>query len=237
VTDEQIKHMVDRFLCWNLPETFRPDCGISFQRLHLQNGPIGTNLFTAVEAEVMVRHMLEGMPGAAPTAPPAPRDGLSQKIDEALEKSKPLVKEALRIGRSISGSDPSLAGVVIGSGASTASPEPAPLEKVKAWGAEFKAASVPRSAVAERAPKCLPGCRRAIPHDGPCLRDRDFIEAERAPHPLPEPHLHAFKICTSCGRYRDGCWLSHGSWTCPACKECPQCANPLPEPAPKKGNP
>ena len=30
MNDEQIKHMVDRFLGWRLPEHFRPDAGISF---------------------------------------------------------------------------------------------------------------------------------------------------------------------------------------------------------------
>lgn len=44
------------------------------------------------------------------------RSELSRQIDEALEKSKPLVREALKIGRSIAGPDPTLAGVVIGSG-------------------------------------------------------------------------------------------------------------------------
>lgn len=60
-TDAQIKHMVDRFLQWKLPATFAPDCGIKFER-HPNQDPVGTNLFTAVEAEAMVRHMLEGMP-------------------------------------------------------------------------------------------------------------------------------------------------------------------------------
>src|SRR5206468_1984762 len=30
LTDEQIKHMVNRFLAWRLPEHFNPDCGIHF---------------------------------------------------------------------------------------------------------------------------------------------------------------------------------------------------------------
>lgn len=33
LTDVQIKHMVDRFLAWRLPENFNPDGGISFERV------------------------------------------------------------------------------------------------------------------------------------------------------------------------------------------------------------
>jgi hypothetical protein len=74
MTDEQIKHMVDRFLGWRLPEHFSPDAGISFNpefnvEYNAKNGkppgrhqPSGTNLFDASQAEAMVRYMLEGMP-------------------------------------------------------------------------------------------------------------------------------------------------------------------------------
>lgn len=31
LTDEQIKHIVNRFLRWKLPENFHPDAGISFK--------------------------------------------------------------------------------------------------------------------------------------------------------------------------------------------------------------
>ncbi len=74
MTDDQIKHMVSRFLQWKLPETFSPDAGISFapefnKEWNAKQGmppqrhePIGTNLFSAVEAEAMIRHMIEGMP-------------------------------------------------------------------------------------------------------------------------------------------------------------------------------
>jgi hypothetical protein len=72
MTDEQIKYMVNRFLCWRLPEHFNPDCGISFQKTHSETGPfgpqkyepVGTNLFDAGQADAMVRHMIEGMPAA-----------------------------------------------------------------------------------------------------------------------------------------------------------------------------
>lgn len=61
--DDQIKHMVDRFLGWRLPDGFNPDGGIDFNRFDSSTPPpIGTNLFTANQAEEMVRYMLEGMP-------------------------------------------------------------------------------------------------------------------------------------------------------------------------------
>lgn len=70
MTEEQIKHMVDRFLGWQLPKDFRPDAGISFKPTfneHMPFGPqyhnpSGTNLFDARQAEEMVRHMIDGMP-------------------------------------------------------------------------------------------------------------------------------------------------------------------------------
>lgn len=70
LTDAQIRHLVDRFLGWRLPETFSPDAGISFTPTfndHLPSGPMkheptGTNLFHHEQAEAMVRYMAEGMP-------------------------------------------------------------------------------------------------------------------------------------------------------------------------------
>ena len=66
MTDEQIKHMVDRFLSWKLPENFNPDAGISYTRPkyapEVDARPSGTNLLDATQADAMVRHMLEGMP-------------------------------------------------------------------------------------------------------------------------------------------------------------------------------
>ena len=58
MTDEQIKHMVDRFLCWKLPSNFSPDGGIGFKAGFT---PSGTNLFDATQAEAMVRYMVEGL--------------------------------------------------------------------------------------------------------------------------------------------------------------------------------
>lgn len=75
MTEDQIKHMVDRFLGWSLPENFKPDAGISFARhWHMNFGgsnripshplpmPIGTNLFDATQAGAMVRYMIEDLP-------------------------------------------------------------------------------------------------------------------------------------------------------------------------------
>lgn len=67
MTDDQIKRMVNRFLQWRLPENFAPDGGISFKPTFneltahpMRHEPVGTNLFNAVQAEAMVRHMLGG---------------------------------------------------------------------------------------------------------------------------------------------------------------------------------
>ncbi|TXH43042.1 MAG: hypothetical protein E6Q97_34795 [Desulfurellales bacterium] len=72
MTDEQIKYMVDRFLGWKIPrDQFYPDGGVSFDRepfnTHTPHPmvyePTGTNVFDAVTATAMVRHMIDGMPG------------------------------------------------------------------------------------------------------------------------------------------------------------------------------
>ena len=69
MTDAQIKHLVDRFLMWKLPEHFRPDGGISFEPIaskgtphEFRREPVGTNLLSADQAKAMVRHMIEGLP-------------------------------------------------------------------------------------------------------------------------------------------------------------------------------
>ena len=63
-----VREMVNRFLGWRLPDDFKPDAGISFNpgpTQHLPHcWPTGTCLFTAAQAEQMVRHML-----AAPQPP------------------------------------------------------------------------------------------------------------------------------------------------------------------------
>jgi hypothetical protein len=69
LSSEQIKHMVDRFLGWKLPENFNPDGGIRFEKMRnvnttypAKNEPTGTNLLDADQAEAMVRYIAEGMP-------------------------------------------------------------------------------------------------------------------------------------------------------------------------------
>lgn len=66
--EKQIDEIVNRFLCWKLPKDFNPDAGISFTPTHFQKGenadlhwPVGTNLFTAVQARQMFMHAL-GLP-------------------------------------------------------------------------------------------------------------------------------------------------------------------------------
>ena len=73
MTDDQIKHMAQRFLGWKLPQPFRPDAGISFKpeynveynakhgRPPNRHEPTGTNLWGYTEAVEMVRHMVEGL--------------------------------------------------------------------------------------------------------------------------------------------------------------------------------
>jgi hypothetical protein len=70
MTDDQIKHMVSRFLCWKLPSDFAPDGGVSFRSsyanepMRSQCWPVGTNILTSIQAEEMVRHILDGLPTA-----------------------------------------------------------------------------------------------------------------------------------------------------------------------------
>lgn len=70
MTDEQIKHMVNRFLMWRLPENFNPDGGITFKAVFnehtthpMKHEPVGTNLLDYGQAEEMIRHMVDGLPG------------------------------------------------------------------------------------------------------------------------------------------------------------------------------
>ncbi len=60
--EAKIKHMVNRFLAWRLPDDFNPDGGISFKRTFNENTPYpskneptGTNLLNYSQAEEMVR--------------------------------------------------------------------------------------------------------------------------------------------------------------------------------------
>ena len=69
MTDDQINHMVNRFLMWKLPEHFNPDGGISFEPIAGANGPhpfkrqpLVTNLLSADQAREMVLHMIAELP-------------------------------------------------------------------------------------------------------------------------------------------------------------------------------
>lgn len=68
MTDQQVKHMVDRFLGWRLPKPWLPDNGISYQRPNYAHAPAdhdwptGTNLFDADQATAMVRYIIEDAP-------------------------------------------------------------------------------------------------------------------------------------------------------------------------------
>jgi len=57
-----VQAMVNQFLSWRLPNDFAPDAGISFNpgpTQHLPHcWPTGTCLFTAAQAEQMIRYML-----------------------------------------------------------------------------------------------------------------------------------------------------------------------------------
>lgn len=69
MTDDQIKHMAERFCGWKIPvDEFHPDGGITFKRTYNDDTPwpakwepTGTNLFTVSQAKEMVRYMIEGL--------------------------------------------------------------------------------------------------------------------------------------------------------------------------------
>lgn len=71
MTEEQIKHMAERFLNWLVPDDFNPDGGVSFERVgnagtphEYRRHPAGTNILNYTQAVDMVRHMVDGMPNA-----------------------------------------------------------------------------------------------------------------------------------------------------------------------------
>jgi hypothetical protein len=84
VSNNQIKHMVERFLGWRLPTNFNPDAGISFKpdfnehTAHpMKHEPTGTNLFDFTQAEEMIRYLVDGMPGPVQ----APESAENQPIE------------------------------------------------------------------------------------------------------------------------------------------------------------
>ncbi|GLV28147.1 hypothetical protein TomTYG75_06710 [Sphingobium sp. TomTYG75] len=91
MTDDQIKHMVNRFLGWKLPDNFNPDGGIGFnpignpgQRNEYRNQPTGTNLFDYTQAEAMVRYLVDGI-----VTPSAPDAALREAVTILIEKRIP----------------------------------------------------------------------------------------------------------------------------------------------------
>lgn len=84
LSSEQIKHMVNRFLQWRLPNPWHPDGGISYTRPNyapqVDATPVGTNLFSATQTDAMVRFMADGLPEdeTGPTA-------LEMRLHEALQ--------------------------------------------------------------------------------------------------------------------------------------------------------
>jgi hypothetical protein len=74
MNDDQIKHMVNRFLQWQLPKNFAPDAGISYTPPNYTGAArdnhriTGTNLFDATQADAMVRFMVDGMASPADDA-------------------------------------------------------------------------------------------------------------------------------------------------------------------------
>jgi hypothetical protein len=93
-SDEQIKHMAERFLNWKLPDPWHPDGGISFQPEYnvehmakqglppMRHEPTGTNLFDYTQAMAVVRHMVEGLP--EPATPAGDDADLLDEIAEAI---------------------------------------------------------------------------------------------------------------------------------------------------------
>ena len=72
MNDAQIKHMVDRFLAWKLPDNFSPDAGVSFDPPVTCPWPTGTNLLDATQVTAMVQHMVSGLPANEVTNEAAP---------------------------------------------------------------------------------------------------------------------------------------------------------------------
>lgn len=97
MTEEQIKHMANRFLGWKLPDNFIPDNGISFApefnvehnakygRPPQRHEPSGTNLFNYTQAEAMVRHMVEGLQSTEASTQCPDEDWFEEIISDSLE--------------------------------------------------------------------------------------------------------------------------------------------------------
>jgi hypothetical protein len=84
ITEALLKEMVNRFLGWKLPETFGPDCFVTFDREKAKanhSWPIGTNLLSAIEARQMLQHVLGALGEMKEQAAEGPlREGWSMVI-------------------------------------------------------------------------------------------------------------------------------------------------------------
>lgn len=61
--EQLVKQMIDRFLCWKLPEDFGPDAGIRFAPSPFQthdgpHWPTGTNLLHAGQAKALFEYLI-----------------------------------------------------------------------------------------------------------------------------------------------------------------------------------
>jgi hypothetical protein len=102
MTSPSIDECVNRFLGWKLPKDFDPDGGINFNKLpHLHDShewPVGTNLFTAIQAKAMFEYVLSGatvelaapqqaIPSGWKLVPIEPTDEMKEKGWEAYRDS------------------------------------------------------------------------------------------------------------------------------------------------------
>ena len=116
--EAQIKHMVDRFLGWRLPEKFAPDGGVSFEKFgnkgtphQYSHQPTGTNLLDAIQAAAMVRYMLEGLPSVSSA------DVKQEKRDAAERRRvQPQVDKARRRSAARGERPPSVSGALVSPG-------------------------------------------------------------------------------------------------------------------------
>ena len=92
-----VKRMVDRFLGWKLPQSFTPDGGVSFKRIanegtahERKNEPTGTNLLDAVQAEAMVRYILDNPDEGYSYGIEIDSDEHERKLDELATRPAPV---------------------------------------------------------------------------------------------------------------------------------------------------
>jgi len=85
--EEVLKIAVDRFLGWKLPKDFQPDGGISFKSGVCET--IGTHLFTAQQANEMLKYVLEeALATSIAQAVAEERERVKKEIEKKVEKYK-----------------------------------------------------------------------------------------------------------------------------------------------------